>query len=85
MADNEPSGFWSYTHRDNDLDGGRILRLAEAIRNEFEIITGNELKVFVDSKSISWGDEWKLRIDTAIFGITFLIPVMTPRFCQFTT
>ncbi|MFC9326093.1 toll/interleukin-1 receptor domain-containing protein [Kitasatospora sp. NPDC057015] len=80
MADNDPSGFWSYTHRDNELDSGRILRLSEAIKNEFEIITGGELKVFVDSKSISWGEAWRIRIDTAIFGITFLIPVMTPRF-----
>ncbi|WP_123820519.1 toll/interleukin-1 receptor domain-containing protein [Kitasatospora cineracea] len=80
MADNEPSGFWSYTHRDNDLDDGRILRLAEAIGNEYEIITGDELKVFVDSKAIAWGDAWRVKIDSAIFGITFLIPVMTPRF-----
>ncbi len=80
MVGDVPSGFWSYTHRDNDLDGGRIIRLAEAIGNEFELITGEELQVFVDNKSIAWGDLWRIRIDSALDSIAFLIPVLTPRF-----
>ncbi|WP_327682085.1 toll/interleukin-1 receptor domain-containing protein [Streptomyces sp. NBC_00467] len=82
MNSDEPVGFWSYTHRDNDLDRGRIGRLAESIAHEFEIITGEELKVFVDNKDISWGDAWRVRIDAALSGTTFLIPIVTPAFLK---
>ena len=73
-------GFWSYTHRDNDLDGGRIIRLAERLRDEYELLTGDELQIFIDKKDLSWGDEWKARIDDALIGTTFFIPIVTPKF-----
>ncbi|MCX4685236.1 toll/interleukin-1 receptor domain-containing protein [Kitasatospora purpeofusca] len=80
MAENGPVGFWSYTHRDDELVDGRILRLAKAIGDAFELITGEELGVFVDNKDISWGDAWRARIDSALLSGTFLIPVVTPKF-----
>ncbi|MFI6583208.1 toll/interleukin-1 receptor domain-containing protein [Embleya sp. NPDC050493] len=80
MNNEHPVGFWSYTHRDDELDDGRIRRLAQSIGDEFEIITGEELKVFVDKKSIEWGDGWRIRIDTALTSSTFLIPIITPRY-----
>src|SRR3712207_8698480 len=30
------TGFWSYAHRDDYADGGRILRIAGDLRNEYE-------------------------------------------------
>jgi hypothetical protein len=30
-------GFWSYTRRDDELEGGRILRLVSKIQNEYEL------------------------------------------------
>ncbi|MFF2116267.1 toll/interleukin-1 receptor domain-containing protein [Kitasatospora sp. NPDC058184] len=80
MNGNGPAGFWSYAHRDNELDGGRIVRLAKSIGNAFELITGEELAVFVDKDDIAWGDSWRARIDLALSGVTFLIPVITPKF-----
>ena len=79
-SSNEPVGFWSYTHRDDEIEGGKIRRLVELIANAFELRTGRELRVFLDRTDISWGNDWRERIDGALAGTTFLIPVVTPRF-----
>jgi hypothetical protein len=75
-------GFWSYTRRDDDLEGGRILRLATKIQSEYELITGEELKLFIDEASVEWGDEWKRVTDTALLETAFFIPVITPKYLQ---
>ncbi|MFJ7911485.1 toll/interleukin-1 receptor domain-containing protein [Kitasatospora sp. NPDC096204] len=80
MNGNGPAGFWSYSHRDNELVDGRIVRLARSIGNAFELIAGEELAVFVDKDDIAWGDSWRARIDLALSSVTFLIPVITPKF-----
>ncbi|MGW1982742.1 toll/interleukin-1 receptor domain-containing protein [Streptomyces collinus] len=77
-----PAGFWSYTHRDDEIEEGRIRRLAQKIANEFEGITADEFDVFIDKKDIRWGDEWRSRIDSALSGSTFFIPIITPRFLK---
>ncbi|MFD6989061.1 toll/interleukin-1 receptor domain-containing protein [Streptomyces sp. NPDC059943] len=82
MTNEQPAGFWSYTRRDDQLDGGRITRLSERIANAFEIITGEPLEIFIDKKSIEWGDAWRARLDSALTGTTFLIPIVTPKFLQ---
>jgi hypothetical protein len=51
------AAFWSYTHVDNAADGSRILRLAERIKDEFALLTGEDLELFVDHESLKWGDE----------------------------
>jgi hypothetical protein len=78
MADR--AGFWSYVHADDEADGGRITRLADAIKGEYALLTGQEVDVFVDRKDISWGEEWRRRIDEALEGTAFFIPVITPRY-----
>lgn len=78
----QPAGFWSYTRRDNEQDHSRITRLADRIRDEYSLITGEDLRLFVDRESIEWGDEWRERIDNALQDTTFFIPLVTPRFFQ---
>jgi hypothetical protein len=73
-------GFWSYVHADDEAEGGRIRRLAAAIRNEYTVLTGDELTIFVDREDIAWGDQWRRRIADALEGTTFFIPVVTPRY-----
>ncbi len=80
MTNVQPVGFWSYTHRDNDLDGGRVVRLSERIASAFEIITGDPLEIFLDKTSLDWGDAWRMRLDSALTSTTFLIPIVTPKF-----
>jgi hypothetical protein len=79
-TDNNPAGFWSYTHRDDEIEDGRIRRLARKIANEFEGITAEELHVFIDKEDVKWGNEWRNRIDSALTGATFFMPIVTPRF-----
>lgn len=44
-----PYGFWSYVHRDDDAEDGRILRLGQRLKDEYELITGgDQIDIFVD-------------------------------------
>jgi hypothetical protein len=76
----EVAGFWSYARADDESDGGRISRLAELVKAEYALITGQEIDVFLDRNDVQWGDEWKRRIDVALLGTAFFIPVITPRY-----
>ncbi|WP_416902032.1 TIR domain-containing protein [Micromonospora echinospora] len=75
-------GFWSYTRRDDHLEGGRILRLAGKIQSEYELITGEELKLFIDKGAVEWGDEWRRVTDAALVETAFFIPLITPKYLQ---
>jgi hypothetical protein len=73
-------GFWSYVRKDNDGDHGRILSLAEDLREQYRIQTAETLELFVDRESIQWGEAWEHRINSAIAGTTFFIPIITPSY-----
>ncbi|HEX8053021.1 MAG TPA: toll/interleukin-1 receptor domain-containing protein [Thermoleophilaceae bacterium] len=74
------AGFWSYTREDDVGDNGRVARLADQLKAEYGLITGDELELFVDRTSLDWGDQWRTRIDEALATTTFFIPVITPRY-----
>jgi hypothetical protein len=80
IAQSHASGFWSYTHSDNEQDGGAILKLASLISGEYELLSGSPLNLFVDQDSLSWGDEWQKRLTEFLTKTTFFIPIITPRF-----
>ena len=73
-------GFWSYSHDDDERDGHALLRLAARIQDEFALVTGESLILFVDRDQISWGEEWRRRIETALAETTFFIPIITPLY-----
>jgi hypothetical protein len=75
-------GFWSYAHRDNDLDRGRVSQLARDLADQFELLTGHILEMFVDSRSIEWGHEWRRRVDQALDSTTFFIAIVTPLYLR---
>ncbi|WP_433167168.1 TIR domain-containing protein [Kribbella sp. CA-247076] len=75
-----PIGFWSYVHKDDEGVDGRILRLARRLSDEFSLLTGQELSIFIDRSSLEWGNEWDQRINVALQETTFFIPVITPRY-----
>ena len=77
MGEAALAGFWSYVRADDGAEGGRIVRLAELVKNEYAMLTGREIDVFAD-RDIRWGDEWKRRIDEALQGTAFFIGVITP-------
>lgn len=77
---NGAAGFFSYVQADDEADGGRIISLSKHLRAQFRIQTAEELSLFVDRDSLEWGSEWATRIDEAIAGTTFFIPVITPSY-----
>lgn len=76
--------FFSYAHRDNDNSNGRLLQIAEDLRGEYAIQTGEELRLFVDKDDeldgLKWGDEWSKVIDSKLGITAFYIPVISPSF-----
>jgi hypothetical protein len=80
MSIEAAAGFWSYAHEDNKLDDGAILKLAHLVAEEYSLLSGDPLELFVDRNSIAWGEEWRNRIDSALAQTTFFIPIITPRY-----
>jgi hypothetical protein len=74
----EAAGFWSYVHQDDQDEGGRILGLAARLSAAYRLLTGGTLDLFVDRDDVRWGDEWSKRINEAIAGTTFFLPIITP-------
>ncbi len=75
------AAFWSYTRVDDEGDHGHIKSLAQQLVAQFRLATGGDvLDLFMDRTDIRWGDEWKARIEGAIAGTTFFIPVITPSY-----
>lgn len=74
--------FLSYCHADNDHLDNAMVELAEALTEEYEFQFGTRLQVFIDSKSLQWGDDWQAEIDKNIEETHFLIPCVTPRYLR---
>src|SRR4051812_13855319 len=80
MAILNATGFWSYVHADDQAEGGRILALAHHLQEEYALLTGDKLRLFLDRDDLRWGDEWREKLDHALAGVTFFIPIVTPRY-----
>ena len=80
MSTDTVAGFWSYAREDDKLDDGTILKLARLIVEEFALLSGEPLDLFIDRDSIDWGDAWRERLNSALAQTTFFIPVITPRY-----
>ncbi|MGH4011038.1 MAG: TIR domain-containing protein [Pseudonocardiaceae bacterium] len=46
------------------------------------MITGESIQIFLDRSDLSWGEEWRVKIDEALASIAFFIPIITPRYFQ---
>lgn len=73
-------GFWSYVHLDDDAEGGRIAQLARDVADQFALLTGEPINLFLDRDNLIWGDDWRPKIDASLSSIAFFIPVISPRF-----
>jgi hypothetical protein len=78
----EYDGFWSYVHKDDEAEGGRIQQLGRDIADQFELLTGEKLNLFLDREDIAWGENWRAKIDSGLASVAFFIPVLTPRYFQ---
>lgn len=77
---NNSIGFWSYVHDDDKADSGRISLLAKDISNQYKMITGDSIGIFLDVDGIKWGEDWRESVDSNLSLIAFFIPVITPRY-----
>src|SRR3984893_4699706 len=82
MTEREPVAFLSYVRSDDAHDFGRISELRRSLEGEVKIQTGHAFHIFQDRNDISWGEQWKERIESALRGVTFLIPIVPPSYFQ---
>jgi hypothetical protein len=75
-------GFWSYVHKDDEAQGGRIAQLARDVVAQYEMITGESIELFLDQDRLQWGDNWREKVDESLASVAFFIPVLTPRYFQ---
>lgn len=80
--DSDYEAFWSYTHEDDDRLNGYVTRLSERISNEYAVSSGYDLQVFLDRKSLEWGDTWRAKITGALGSAPFFIAIITPKFVK---
>jgi hypothetical protein len=76
----EPEAFLSYSHADDEFLGGRIVALREALRKAVRFRTGRPFEVFLDRDGIGLGQDWRDRLDQALAGVRFLIPILSPSY-----
>jgi TIR domain len=82
------TAFWSYAHSDDDGSDGQIKRLKELVDHAFKRHSGEALKSFFDRHGdhrLEWGDEWREKISTTIWGTTFFIAVISPSYLKSTS
>ena len=73
-------GFWSYVRKDDEAESGRISKLAKDVVDQYELLTGDAIELFLDQDEIQWGDKWREKIDSRLASVAFFIPVLTPRY-----
>ena len=71
--------FLSYARADDRHAKGKIVRIAELLRDELRAQTGEPLSIFVD-RNIEWGENWQRRINESLSEATMLIPILTPNY-----
>ena len=75
-----PIAFMSYVRLDDQHENGRLTQFRERLSAEVRLQTGESFDIFQDRNDISWGQQWKGRIEESLDAITFLIPMITPAF-----
>ncbi|WP_101853429.1 toll/interleukin-1 receptor domain-containing protein [Kocuria flava] len=76
------NGFWSYAHKDDDAEEGRITELARKLVREFELLTGDDISLFIDRDNLEWGNVWREAINGQLSTVAFFVPVLTPMYFQ---
>ena len=68
----------SYAHEDDKYE--HVTRFYERLSHEVGVYIGEEFLIFRDREEILLGQSWKERIEESLDEVTFLIPIITPRF-----
>lgn len=74
------AAFLSYVPFNDMHEYGQLTAFRERLSAEVRVQTGEEFVIFQDRNDITWGQNWKARIEEAMNAATLLIPVITPSF-----
>lgn len=73
----------SYTRRDDGFFGGRVTKFKSALETGIQVVSGDRsFEIFQDIEGIELGQKWQQRLNEAISGSLFLIPIITPLFFE---
>ena len=84
MVNKQPVAFLSYVHSDDEHENGGLTQFCKRLSAEVKMQTGEEFPIFQDRNDITWGQNWKERIENTLDEVTFLIPIITPSFFKST-
>src|SRR3954447_15477093 len=77
----EAHAFLSYTHLDDEGHDGAITELRKRLERSVRVATGDpSFTIFQDHDGITFGQHWPSRLDEALAGARFLVPVLSPSF-----
>ncbi len=76
----KPAAFLSYVRLDDDHEDGKLSELRSKLTGELRLQTGEEFPIFQDRNDISWGENWRTRIERGLDATTLLICIITPSF-----
>ena len=81
MADKPAQAFLSYAHADDEYLNGGITWLCQELQRAMGSLTGDQpFEIFQDKDAIAFGEHWPSRIEDALAGARFLIPVLSPSY-----
>ncbi len=80
MADKPAQAFLSYAHADDEFLEGGITWLRRELQRGMQALTGEPFEIFQDKDGIAFGEHWPDRIEDALVGARFLIPILTPSY-----
>ena len=75
-----PIAFMSYVDFDDQHDDGRLTELGIKLGEEISMHTGEDFAIFQDRRDPLWSQLWTEWLVDSVDGVTFLIPIITPRF-----
>lgn len=75
-----PLAFMSYASFDDENNNRYISKLCDLLSSEVEGQSGEPFPIFQDRKHINWGENWKNCIERHLNSVTFLIPVISPKY-----
>jgi parallel beta-helix repeat protein len=77
-----PAAFMSYVRFDDTHDDGQLSKFRERLASEARMQTGVEFPIFQDRNDISWGQNWRERIEETLDEVTLLLVIVTPGLFQ---
>lgn len=77
-----PAGFFSYVRFNDENEEGRLSELRDKLEKEVSMRLGEQFELFQDSKGVSFGENWRKRLEEGLAESTLFIPILTPAYLK---